>query len=154
MSFAEGCFAGIRNPNSHEDGLPLPEHEALEQLAAFSVLARWVGQRCPRRPLSLARGLSAQQGGDLADGVAGGAADADQGGRGGPVPVAVAEEVQSRFVGGPGAVGGDMAVFATQSQRGEVGEGGAKAGAPDDCCGFRLVSAQCVVRGGRTSAGL
>ncbi|GEK04500.1 hypothetical protein TNCT1_67760 [Streptomyces sp. 1-11] len=30
------------NPNSHEDGLPeLPEHEALEQLAAFSVLARW-----------------------------------------------------------------------------------------------------------------
>ncbi|MEU3146435.1 MULTISPECIES: TIGR02391 family protein [unclassified Streptomyces] len=43
MSFAEGCFAGIRNPNSHEDGLPeLPEHEALEQLAAFGVLARWV----------------------------------------------------------------------------------------------------------------
>ncbi|MFI6893697.1 TIGR02391 family protein [Streptomyces sp. NPDC050256] len=43
MAFAEGCFAGIRNPNSHEDGLPeLPEHEALEQLAAFSILARWV----------------------------------------------------------------------------------------------------------------
>ncbi|MFW3462717.1 TIGR02391 family protein [Streptomyces microflavus] len=43
MSFAEGCYAGIRNPNSHEDGQPeLPEHEALEQLAAFSVLARWV----------------------------------------------------------------------------------------------------------------
>lgn len=43
MAFAEGCFAGIRNPNSHEDGLPeLPENEALEQLAAFSVLARWV----------------------------------------------------------------------------------------------------------------
>ncbi|GGR21250.1 TIGR02391 family protein [Streptomyces roseolus] len=42
-SFAEGCFAGIRNPNSHEDGLSeLPEHEALEQLAAISVLARWV----------------------------------------------------------------------------------------------------------------
>ncbi|MZD10417.1 restriction endonuclease [Streptomyces sp. SID5785] len=42
-AFAEGCFAGIRNPNSHEDGLPeLPENEALEQLAAFSVLARWV----------------------------------------------------------------------------------------------------------------
>lgn len=42
-AFAEGCYAGIRNPNSHEDGLPeLPEHEALEQLAAFSVLARWV----------------------------------------------------------------------------------------------------------------
>lgn len=43
MAFAEGCYAGIRNPNSHEDDLPeLPEHEALEQLAAFSVLARWV----------------------------------------------------------------------------------------------------------------
>ncbi|MFE6905566.1 TIGR02391 family protein [Streptomyces erythrochromogenes] len=43
MAFAEGCYAGLRNPNSHEDGLPeLPEHEALEQLAAFSVLARWV----------------------------------------------------------------------------------------------------------------
>ena len=42
MAFAEGCYAGIRNPNSHEDGLPeLPEHQALEQLAAFSVLARW-----------------------------------------------------------------------------------------------------------------
>ncbi|GGK23504.1 hypothetical protein GCM10011583_64300 [Streptomyces camponoticapitis] len=42
-AFAEGCYAGIRNPNSHEDGLAeLPEHEALEQLAAFSVLARWV----------------------------------------------------------------------------------------------------------------
>ncbi|WP_406171139.1 TIGR02391 family protein [Streptomyces sp. NBC_00996] len=41
--FAEGCYAAIRNPNSHEDGLPeLPQHEALEQLAAFSVLARWV----------------------------------------------------------------------------------------------------------------
>ncbi|MEV6753172.1 TIGR02391 family protein [Streptomyces sp. NPDC051214] len=43
MAFAEGCYAGIRNPNSHEDGLPeLPENEALEQLAAFSLLARWV----------------------------------------------------------------------------------------------------------------
>ncbi|WP_406197942.1 TIGR02391 family protein [Streptomyces sp. NBC_01017] len=43
MAFAEGCYAAIRNPNSHEDGLPeLPEHEALEQLAAFSLLARWV----------------------------------------------------------------------------------------------------------------
>ncbi|MFI6941978.1 TIGR02391 family protein [Streptomyces sp. NPDC050418] len=42
-AFAEGCFAGIRNPNSHEDGLPeLAENVALEQLAAFSVLARWV----------------------------------------------------------------------------------------------------------------
>ncbi|GAA3034174.1 hypothetical protein GCM10020229_52060 [Kitasatospora albolonga] len=43
MALAEACFAGIRNPNSHEDALPeLPEHEALEQLATISVLARWV----------------------------------------------------------------------------------------------------------------
>lgn len=42
-AFAEGAFAAIRNPNSHEAGLPeLPEHEALEQLAVFSALARWV----------------------------------------------------------------------------------------------------------------
>jgi hypothetical protein len=43
MAFAEGCYAAIRNPNSHEVNLPeLAENEALEQLAAFSVLARWV----------------------------------------------------------------------------------------------------------------
>jgi hypothetical protein len=41
MSFAEGCFAGIRNPAAH-DGGDLKEQDALEQLAAFSVLARWV----------------------------------------------------------------------------------------------------------------
>lgn len=41
-SFAEGCFAAIRNPASHEDLEELAEGEALEQLAAFSVLARWV----------------------------------------------------------------------------------------------------------------
>ncbi|MFE1267188.1 TIGR02391 family protein [Streptomyces sp. NPDC058757] len=42
-ALAEACFAGIRNPNSHEADLAdLPEHEALEQLAAFSLLARWV----------------------------------------------------------------------------------------------------------------
>ncbi|MFB7825296.1 TIGR02391 family protein [Streptomyces hydrogenans] len=42
-SLAGGCFAGIRNPHSHEGGLSeLPEHEALEQLAVISVLARWV----------------------------------------------------------------------------------------------------------------
>ncbi|WP_327359933.1 TIGR02391 family protein [Streptomyces sp. NBC_01296] len=42
-AFTEGFFAGIRNPNSHDDGLPeLPQHEALEQLAALSVLALWV----------------------------------------------------------------------------------------------------------------
>jgi hypothetical protein len=39
--FAEGCYAGIRNPVAHEQG-ELSQDEALEQLAAFSVLARWV----------------------------------------------------------------------------------------------------------------
>ncbi|MER5405937.1 hypothetical protein [Streptomyces sp. NPDC002769] len=43
MAFAEGSSAGIRDADSHEDGLPeLPEHELLAQLAAFSVLARWM----------------------------------------------------------------------------------------------------------------
>ncbi|WEH34798.1 TIGR02391 family protein [Streptomyces sp. AM 4-1-1] len=51
MAFADGCYAGIRNPNSHEDGLPeLPEHEALEQLAALSVLARWVDKAAVTGP--------------------------------------------------------------------------------------------------------
>jgi hypothetical protein len=40
-SFAEGCYAGIRNPLAHEQG-DLTEDAALEQLAAFSLLARWV----------------------------------------------------------------------------------------------------------------
>jgi hypothetical protein len=42
MSFAEGVFAGIRNPLSHEAGQELSEQEALEYLAALSVLSRWV----------------------------------------------------------------------------------------------------------------
>jgi putative uncharacterized protein hsdX len=42
--FAEGIFAGIRNPLSHEAENELSEHEALEYLAALSVLARWVDQ--------------------------------------------------------------------------------------------------------------
>ncbi|WP_123969956.1 TIGR02391 family protein [Streptomyces sp. TLI_185] len=42
-AFAEGCFAAIRNPNSHAANLPeLTERERLEQLAAFSQLARWI----------------------------------------------------------------------------------------------------------------
>lgn len=41
--YASGCYAAIRNPKAHEDpGIETPEHEALEQLAALSVLARWV----------------------------------------------------------------------------------------------------------------
>lgn len=42
MSFAEGVFAGIRNPLSHEADQELTEQEALEYLATLSVLARWV----------------------------------------------------------------------------------------------------------------
>ncbi|MDV6291476.1 TIGR02391 family protein [Rhodococcus aetherivorans] len=42
MTFAEGVFAGIRNPLSHEADHEISEQEALEYLAALSVLARWV----------------------------------------------------------------------------------------------------------------
>lgn len=42
MTFAEGVFAGIRNPLSHAAEQELSEQEALEYLAALSVLARWV----------------------------------------------------------------------------------------------------------------
>lgn len=43
MAFAEGCFAAIRNPAAHLDAQDeLRENEGLEQLAAFSVLARWI----------------------------------------------------------------------------------------------------------------
>lgn len=42
MAFAEGCYAAIRNPASHTVQDELSEDHALEQLAAFSVLARWV----------------------------------------------------------------------------------------------------------------
>ncbi|MFI6634284.1 TIGR02391 family protein [Nonomuraea fuscirosea] len=41
-AFAEGCYRAIRNPTAHVPQTELAEHEALEQLAAFSVLARWV----------------------------------------------------------------------------------------------------------------
>lgn len=41
-ALAEGCFAAIRNPASHDHLEELPEQEALEQLAALSVLARLV----------------------------------------------------------------------------------------------------------------
>ncbi|PWS48207.1 restriction endonuclease [Streptomyces sp. FT05W] len=41
-AFARGVYAAIRNPIAHEVGDELKEHEALEQLAAFSLLARWV----------------------------------------------------------------------------------------------------------------
>lgn len=44
MIFAEGVFAGICNPLAHEANQELSEQEALEYLAALSVLARWVDQ--------------------------------------------------------------------------------------------------------------
>lgn len=42
--FAEGVFAGIRNPLAHEAKHEMPEQQALEYLAALSVLARWVDE--------------------------------------------------------------------------------------------------------------
>jgi len=42
VQFGAGCFEGLRNPAAHEHELQLPEQVALEQLAAFSVLARWI----------------------------------------------------------------------------------------------------------------
>ena len=44
MDFGAGCFEGIRNPAAHEHGLDLSEQVALEQLAAFSLLARWIDE--------------------------------------------------------------------------------------------------------------
>ncbi|MWJ85022.1 restriction endonuclease [Clavibacter michiganensis subsp. michiganensis] len=44
MSLAEGVFAGIRNPLSHEADQELSEQVALEYLASLSVLARWVDE--------------------------------------------------------------------------------------------------------------
>jgi uncharacterized protein (TIGR02391 family) len=42
--FAEGCFAGIRNPAAHEHGPDWDEQKALEYLAALSILARWIDE--------------------------------------------------------------------------------------------------------------
>ncbi|MGH3922618.1 MAG: TIGR02391 family protein [Pseudonocardiaceae bacterium] len=42
-ALADGLYTAIRNPISHTPG-ELPEHEALERLAAFSVLARWLDE--------------------------------------------------------------------------------------------------------------
>ncbi|WGJ88027.1 TIGR02391 family protein [Gordonia sp. SMJS1] len=46
MDFGAGCFSAIRNPLGHlpNDELDLDEQTALEQLAALSLLARWVDQ--------------------------------------------------------------------------------------------------------------
>jgi uncharacterized protein Ymh len=42
IAFATGCYRAIRNPAAHVLLGELAEGEALEQLAAFSILARWV----------------------------------------------------------------------------------------------------------------
>ncbi|PIB00248.1 MULTISPECIES: TIGR02391 family protein [Streptomyces] len=41
-NYARGVYAAIRNPIAHEEDEELQENEALEQLAAFSILARWI----------------------------------------------------------------------------------------------------------------
>ena len=43
MAFGRGCFQGIRNLQAHGTA-DLPEQQALEYLAALSVLARWVDE--------------------------------------------------------------------------------------------------------------
>jgi hypothetical protein len=40
--FGAGCFQAIRNPAAHEHSLDISEQVALEQLTAFSLLARWI----------------------------------------------------------------------------------------------------------------
>jgi hypothetical protein len=44
MALAEGIYAGIRNPLTHEDPRDLNEQVGLEYLAALSVIARWVDE--------------------------------------------------------------------------------------------------------------
>ena len=46
LSFGVGCFQAIRNPVGHlpNDEHELSEQEALERLAALSLLARWIDQ--------------------------------------------------------------------------------------------------------------
>lgn len=43
LSFGVGCFFAIRNPATHEHE-EWPDHFALECLAAFSILARWISE--------------------------------------------------------------------------------------------------------------
>lgn len=46
MDFGAGCFAAIRNPVGHlpNDQVELPAQQALERLAALSLLARWIDE--------------------------------------------------------------------------------------------------------------
>jgi uncharacterized protein (TIGR02391 family) len=41
-SFGAGCFQAIRNRAAHDEETGWTKHEALEYLAAFSILARWI----------------------------------------------------------------------------------------------------------------
>jgi hypothetical protein len=43
-AFAEGCYAGIRAVAAHESQVAWSREVALEYIAAFSVLARWVDE--------------------------------------------------------------------------------------------------------------
>jgi hypothetical protein len=43
-AFVEGLYAAIRNPGMHAPSDGGEEQLALEQLAAFSLLARWIDQ--------------------------------------------------------------------------------------------------------------
>lgn len=43
-NFARGVYSAIRNPIAHEEGDELTENEALEMLAAFSLLAKWIDE--------------------------------------------------------------------------------------------------------------
>lgn len=45
MNLGLACFQGLRNPGVHEHAEDeLPEHEAMEQLSAWSLFARWIDQ--------------------------------------------------------------------------------------------------------------
>lgn len=65
-AFAEGVYAAIRNPGMHQPFESGEEHIALEQLAAISILARWVdeaklereGVARPARSRACERGLA------------------------------------------------------------------------------------------------
>lgn len=44
MNLSNGAFTAIRNPLAHSGDSDLPENEALELLAVFSVVARWISE--------------------------------------------------------------------------------------------------------------
>jgi uncharacterized protein (TIGR02391 family) len=42
--FGRGCFRAMRNPVAHNHQYPITQQEALEQLSALSLLARWIDE--------------------------------------------------------------------------------------------------------------